>query len=122
MKFEKHSNNKNTVLVTPVMYMTLASFPGLHAHLLSLAVQKVGGRSDRSRHVIRAATVIKRHHFKKSIVAQLCTKAGQRPKESHTELIQARNLTFDVVLSCKCCTFQSDGSLHGVNSQSASKL
>jgi len=34
---------------------TVASFPGLHAQLLSLAVQKAGGRPGRSRHVIRAA-------------------------------------------------------------------
>ena len=33
----------------------VASFPGLHAQLLLLAVRKVGGRPGRSRHVIRAA-------------------------------------------------------------------
>ena len=35
---------------------TVASFPGLHTQLLSLAVQKAGGRPGRSHHVIRAAT------------------------------------------------------------------
>ena len=67
-------------------------------------------------------TVIKCHPFKTSIqytvatIAYEVTRTDQRPEESHTELIQARSLTFEVVLSCKCCTFQSDGSLHGVNS------
>ena len=35
--------------------LNIASFPGLHAQLLSLAVRKAGGRPGRSRHVIRAA-------------------------------------------------------------------
>ena len=39
----------------PVHTQILASFPGLHAQLLSLAVRKAGGRPGRSRHVIRAA-------------------------------------------------------------------
>ena len=38
----------------------LASFPGLHAQLLSLAVRKAGGWIS---HVIRATTVIKHHLF-----------------------------------------------------------
>jgi len=36
----------------------LASFPGLHAHLLSLAVRKEGRKPGRSRHMIRAVTDI----------------------------------------------------------------
>ena len=66
-----------------------------------------------------------RHPFKTSkypvaVIMYEVTKTDQWPEESHTELLQdqARSLTFEVtvVLSCKCCTFQSDGSLHGVNS------
>jgi len=46
------------LIITPPSYHTylhLASFPGLHAQLLSLAVRKAGGRPGRSRHVIRVA-------------------------------------------------------------------
>ena len=35
---------------------SLASFPGLHAQLLSLAVRKAGGRPGRIYHVMRATT------------------------------------------------------------------
>jgi len=38
--------------------MPLASFPGLHAQLLLLAVQKVGGRSGQIYHMMRVAWMI----------------------------------------------------------------
>ena len=42
----------------------LASFPGLYAQLLSLAVRKAGGRPRCVSHMNRATTIIKCHPFK----------------------------------------------------------
>ena len=43
---------------TSTTWIALASFPGLHAQLLLLAVQKAGGRPERIYHVMSAAAHI----------------------------------------------------------------
>jgi len=48
------SNRKQLAMKVKRTDLTSALFPGLHTPLLSLAVQKAGGRPGRNYHVMRA--------------------------------------------------------------------
>ena len=86
--------------------------------LLSLAVRKSRRRPGRVSHVMQGfANVIRSRPLCTSTLATIAYGDKSTARREPHRLIQARSLTFEVVLSCKCCTFQSDG---GMNSQSAS--
>jgi len=50
-----HTHTNTSVASVTLFSRILASFPGLHAQLLSLAVRKAGGRPGQIHHVMHAA-------------------------------------------------------------------